>query len=257
MLEKGEIVEVVVNNLDSGRHPFHLHGHAFQAVWRSEEEAGTFQDSNVTSAQFPAIPMRRDTVVLFPEGNIVLRFRADNPGMFSLSISLSLSLSVSLHCAARSRPLFLCASFFFLLYFSHSPLITMSLRVLLAIVDKRSCIIIGVWFFHCHLEWHVQSGLVATFVEAPLELQKSLTIPENHLEACKAGGVPTIGNAAGNSQNLLDLSGQNAPPAPLPDGLAKYSPSTVVDSLSPCLLPLHPRYFPSIPPIFSTFERYP
>lgn len=87
VLEKGQIVELVVNNLDSGRHPFHLHGRNFQAVWRSEEEAGTFEDSNVTSESFPKIPMRRDTVVLFPEGNIVLRFRADNPGM-SLSYQL-------------------------------------------------------------------------------------------------------------------------------------------------------------------------
>lgn len=84
VLEKDEIVDVVVNNLDSGRHPFHLHGHTFQAVWRSEEEAGTFADLNVTSESFPAIPMRRDTIVLFPEGNVVLRFKADNPGMSCL-----------------------------------------------------------------------------------------------------------------------------------------------------------------------------
>ena len=82
VLEKDQIVELVVNNLDSGRHPFHLHGRAFQAVWRSEEAAGTFEDSNVDSASFSKIPMRRDTVVLFPEGNIVLRFKADNPGMY-------------------------------------------------------------------------------------------------------------------------------------------------------------------------------
>lgn len=76
----------------------------------------------------------------------------------------------------------------------------------------------GVWLFHCHLEWHVRSGLVATFVEAPLELQKTLVIPENHLEACKAGGIPTLGNAAANAVDYLDLTGQNSPPPPLPEG---------------------------------------
>lgn len=80
VLEKGQVVQIVVDNADTGKHPFHLHGHAFQAVWRSEEEAGAFADSNVTEADFPQTPMRRDTFVLYPEGNIVLRFRADNPG---------------------------------------------------------------------------------------------------------------------------------------------------------------------------------
>jgi iron transport multicopper oxidase len=82
VLEKDQIVDIIVNNIDPGRHPFHLHGHNFQALWRSEEEAGTFADSNVTEADFPAIPMRRDTFVLYPDGNIVLRFKADNPGVW-------------------------------------------------------------------------------------------------------------------------------------------------------------------------------
>lgn len=89
-------MQIVVNNLDTGRHPFHLHGHAFQAVYRSEEEGGTFADSNVAEEDLAAVPMRRDTLVVYPNGNIVLRFRADNP---------------------------------------------------------------GIWLFHCHIEWHVASGL--------------------------------------------------------------------------------------------------
>jgi iron transport multicopper oxidase len=76
----------------------------------------------------------------------------------------------------------------------------------------------GVWLFHCHIEWHVDSGLIATMVEAPLELQQSLKIPADHVAACEAAGTPYAGNAAGNTVNLLDLSGQNAPPSPLPDG---------------------------------------
>ncbi|KXH60119.1 multicopper oxidase [Colletotrichum nymphaeae SA-01] len=155
VLKKDQIVQIVVNNLDSGRHPFHLHGHHFQSLYRGEEESGAFADSNMTESDFPAVPMRRDTLVLWPDGNIVLRFKADNP---------------------------------------------------------------GIWLFHCHIEWHVTSGLLATFVEAPLEIQKSLTLPQNHLDVCAAGNVPVAGNAAGNTKDLLDLSGQNAPPDPLPAG---------------------------------------
>ncbi|KAM0321912.1 hypothetical protein ACHAQA_009809 [Verticillium albo-atrum] len=155
VLEKDEIVQIVLNNLDPGRHPFHLHGHAFQALHRSVEEAGTFEDAGLTEKDFPSVPMRRDTLVVWPNGNIVLRFKANNP---------------------------------------------------------------GIWLFHCHIEWHVTSGLMATFVEAPLELQKSLVIPQDHYDVCNAGQVPIEGNAAANTQDLLDLKGQNAPPAPLPGG---------------------------------------
>jgi iron transport multicopper oxidase len=84
VLEKDHIVQIVVNNLDTGRHPFHLHGHAFQAVHRSDEDAGTFEDENLTSADFPAMPMRRDTLVLEPTGNLVVRFKADNPGKLGM-----------------------------------------------------------------------------------------------------------------------------------------------------------------------------
>lgn len=57
-------------------------------------------------------------------------------------------------------------------------------------------------------------------VEAPLDLQKTLTIPQDHYDACAAAASPvaTVGNAAGNTVDLLDLSGEPAPPAPLPDG---------------------------------------
>ncbi|KAI2642354.1 multicopper oxidase [Xylaria nigripes] len=155
VLDQGEVIQIIVNNLDTGRHPFHLHGHNFQALHRSAEDAGTFEDQQLTEADFPDIPMRRDTFVLYPTGNIVLRFRADNP---------------------------------------------------------------GVWLFHCHIEWHVSSGLLATMVEAPLELQKTIKIPQGHLDVCAAGNVATTGNAAANTVDLTDLKGQNKPPAPIPAG---------------------------------------
>lgn len=59
---------------------------------------------------------------------------------------------------------------------------------------------------------------MATFVEAPLDLQKTIDIPKDHLEVCKQGSIPTTGNAAANDQDFLDLSGQNKAPPPLPVG---------------------------------------
>jgi iron transport multicopper oxidase len=55
-------------------------------------------------------------------------------------------------------------------------------------------------------------------IEAPLELQKKLQIPQNHLDVCHASRTPTKGNAAGNTVDFLDLTGENKSPAPLPAG---------------------------------------
>ncbi|KAJ4859040.1 multicopper oxidase domain-containing protein [Trichoderma breve] len=169
VLKKGEIVQIVVNNLDSGRHPFHLHGHAFQAIHRSEEEAGTFEDENLSESDYPSVPMRRDTLVIWPNGNIVMRFKADNP---------------------------------------------------------------GVWLFHCHIEWHVASGLLATFVEAPLEIQKQFTIPDDHLAVCDAAGTPSKGNAAANTVDFLDLTGENRASKTIPGG---FTPRGIVALVFSCL----------------------
>lgn len=62
------------------------------------------------------------------------------------------------------------------------------------------------------------SGLAATLVEAPLDLQNNLVIPENHYDVCRADNVQTQGNAAGNTIDVFNLEGQNESVAPLPAG---------------------------------------
>lgn len=61
-------------------HPFHLHGHVFQVVARSEEDAGNYAVD--TAESVPSVPMRRDTVLIRANGHAVLRFRSDNPGVW-------------------------------------------------------------------------------------------------------------------------------------------------------------------------------
>lgn len=71
----------------------------------------------------------------------------------------------------------------------------------------------GIWLLHCHIEWHIEAGLVMTFVEDPIELQaQGLVISQGMLDACSAQGIPTIGNAGGDSVNWLNLT--NAPTHP-------------------------------------------
>jgi iron transport multicopper oxidase len=71
----------------------------------------------------------------------------------------------------------------------------------------------GVTLFHCHIEWHVEGGLTATFIEAPTQLQAmGISLPASHTAACSSQGILMTGNAAGNSADWLDLTGANTDP---------------------------------------------
>ena len=89
---------------------------------------------------------------------------------------------------------------------------------LFALWNNNSNLNLRIWLFHCHIEWHVVSGLVSTLIEAPDVLQQSLSIPADHLKVCSDQSIQTTGNAAGNTEDYYDLSGQNLPPGPLPAG---------------------------------------
>ncbi|CAG8755459.1 18196_t:CDS:2, partial [Acaulospora morrowiae] len=41
----------------------------------------------------------------------------------------------------------------------------------------------GVWAFHCHIEWHVEAGLVAQFVELP-DMIAQMNPPEEWKNLC-------------------------------------------------------------------------
>lgn len=65
-----------------------------------------------------------------------------------------------------------------------------------------------VWLFHCHIEWHIESGLIATMIEAPAQIPSyQRPISQDFLDACKAYPLLSKGNAAGNVINPLDLNG--------------------------------------------------
>lgn len=165
ILQHNDIIEIVVNNMDAGKHPFHLHGHTFQVIARSEgseddDDPDIYDPSNPEHTKYPTYPTIRDTVLVNSNGFVVIRFKADNP---------------------------------------------------------------GVWFFHCHVDWHLEQGLAITLVEAPLELQQNeLPIPTENLKACEVLDIPVVGNAAGKSgkteSSWLDLAGEPVQFKPLPEG---------------------------------------
>ncbi|OQE38702.1 hypothetical protein PENCOP_c008G08284 [Penicillium coprophilum] len=100
-------VDLVINNLDEGSHPFHMHGHHFYilAVHQAEFGWGSYNpfvdkipphlETDTDDAQSsntgynPSLydisrAALRDTVRIPSRGYAVLRFRADNPGVWLL-----------------------------------------------------------------------------------------------------------------------------------------------------------------------------
>jgi iron transport multicopper oxidase len=170
VVKYGDIVELVINNHHNNLHPWHLHGHQFQVLQRTEVDGGYYNglNSNVSNT-----PIRRDTIMVQNHGHAVLRFRADNP---------------------------------------------------------------GVWMLHCHVEWHVEGGLMATIIEAPETFPQTLEAPpKSHYHACAAYPQPVSGNAAGKEG--LDLSGLDTEVTPGSHG-ALYPPNE--HSSVPANAPLAP-----------------
>lgn len=66
----------------------------------------------------------------------------------------------------------------------------------------------GAWIFHCHIEWHLESGLAAQFIIAPLQIQEQAVgrVPSFMYDQCAMLGLPSSGNAAGHA-SPTNLSG--------------------------------------------------
>lgn len=72
------VMDLVINNLDDGNHPFHLHGYTF---WVMAQGDGHFYGD--TSSLNVTNPMRRDTTTISERGYLIIRFLTDNPGVWA------------------------------------------------------------------------------------------------------------------------------------------------------------------------------
>ncbi|KAJ0117876.1 diphenol oxidase [Diaporthe amygdali] len=109
-------VQVAINSLDAMEHPFHMHGHSVQVVgWgpgRYDAAAASAAPGATATTWNLANPLRRDTFTVPAESHVVIRFRADNP---------------------------------------------------------------GIWVLHCHVAWHLEAGMLVSFLERPDDLKRLLT----------------------------------------------------------------------------------
>jgi len=137
VIKSGQIVQISMKNNQPYPHPMHLHGHEFQIVARG---SGSW---NGNTNLLPQTPSKRDVVTVPANGYTVVRFIADNP---------------------------------------------------------------GVWFLHCHIDFHLAAGMAATFIEAPDLLQQSQQINAASAALCQANNMPVSGNCQGDTQNFANTA---------------------------------------------------
>ena len=85
-------IDIVLNNFDDRGHPFHLHGHDFYVLTsHAPKRVGSYDLFNPFDNKPPVggpwnllNPLKKDTVYVPSMGYVVLRFRADNPGLWLL-----------------------------------------------------------------------------------------------------------------------------------------------------------------------------
>lgn len=88
----GEIVEIILNNQHTNLHPWHLHGHNFQVLERTVPDTGSWPGYYSNYSNTPVI---RDTIMLQPNAYTVIRFKADNPGVWLWHCQCVLIVSIS------------------------------------------------------------------------------------------------------------------------------------------------------------------
>ena len=115
VLEHNKVIDIILNNADTGSHPFHLHGHNFQLLARDPPYGERFFDYADLSSPVPynpsnhsrflTYPARRDTFVLPPMGSFVIRFVADNPGVWIFHCHIDWHLTEGLAMLMIEAPL--------------------------------------------------------------------------------------------------------------------------------------------------------
>ncbi|KAA1477561.1 multicopper oxidase 2A [Dentipellis sp. KUC8613] len=92
-----QVVDVHIDNLDDGDHPFHLHGHR---PWIMGAGAGRYTGQTLDDKN----PLRRDTVLIPAYSWLVLRFVSDNPGLWAFHCHLAWHMAAGLLMQFNTLP---------------------------------------------------------------------------------------------------------------------------------------------------------
>lgn len=95
-----QVVDILLNSNDDGAHPFHLHGHTFWIMAQGSD--GVFDWANYTTLD-TTNPMRRDTLTINEYGWVLIRFVADNPGVWAFHCHISWHVEAGLLMQIQER----------------------------------------------------------------------------------------------------------------------------------------------------------
>ena len=95
-----QVVDLVITNFDEGAHPFHLHGHQFWIM--ASGSSGYFDWASYPSLN-TSNPMRRDTMTVDAYGWALIRFKADNPGLWPFHCHVSWHMEAGLLMQFQAR----------------------------------------------------------------------------------------------------------------------------------------------------------
>ncbi|KAF7519429.1 hypothetical protein G7054_g13112 [Neopestalotiopsis clavispora] len=101
--------QIVINSKDAMEHPWHMQkmtpisGHTFQIVGWGPGEYGTTTTNTGTTWNLQN-PMRRDTVTVPAQSHVVLRFAADNPGLWALHCHVAWHMEAGMLVSIAERP---------------------------------------------------------------------------------------------------------------------------------------------------------
>ncbi|KAK9470799.1 multicopper oxidase [Dipodascopsis tothii] len=99
-IQNRSVVDILINNLDDGAHPFHLHGYKF---WVLSFGQGTFHHSKYDKLD-KKNPMKRDTLQIPGYGWALIRFVADNPGIWPLHCHITWHMEAGLLMQFQVQP---------------------------------------------------------------------------------------------------------------------------------------------------------
>jgi len=63
----------------------------------------------------------------------------------------------------------------------------------------------GVWFMHCHMDWHLVKGFAMIVVQAPLVAAERFKVPDYVGQQCRMQGLPSSGNAGGIHDSTINF----------------------------------------------------
>ncbi|KAI1499325.1 multicopper oxidase-domain-containing protein [Biscogniauxia marginata] len=93
--------QIVINSRDAMEHPWHLHGHTFQVVGWGKGYYGAAEADTTWNLDNP---MRRDTVTVPAQSHVVIRFAADNPGLWALHCHVAWHMEGGMFLSLAERP---------------------------------------------------------------------------------------------------------------------------------------------------------